>query len=222
VAIWRCRDNGDRANGTHVAAGPMAYVITVKFVDVISASGKRKGVKGKTGNADKAVDYIRSLYAIEKEAEAQGLNDKECYERRKEKAGPVLDEFREWLERTCQFTPPKGLLGGTISYALKQWGRLIRYLEDRGIRPDNNLAEDAIRPFVVGRKNWLFSGHSNVAKASAALYSLIGTAKANNIEPYRYPCCLFERVPSGHSIEDTKPFSRIGLTRPLSPCRDVE
>jgi transposase len=175
-----------------------------KFVEVISASGKRKGVKGRTGNAEKAVDYIARLYAVEKEAKDQRLNAKELFERRNEKAGPVLAEFKEWLEKTYMLTPPKGLLGTAISYALKQWDRLVRYLEDGRIRPDNNLAENAIRPFVVGRKNWLFSGHPNGAKASACLYSLIETAKANNIEPYRYLRCLFERLPSARSKDDYK------------------
>lgn len=121
-----------------------------------------------------------------------------------EKAGPVLKEFKEWLDKTYPLTPPKGLLGSVISYALKQWDRLTRYLEDGRIKPDNNLAENAIRPFVVGRKNWLFSGHPNGAKASATLYSLIETAKANNIEPYRYLRCLFEKLPSARSMDEYK------------------
>jgi transposase len=175
-----------------------------KFVEVISASGKRKGVKGRTGNAEKAVDYIAKLYAVEKEAKDQGLNEKEVFKRRQEKVKPVLAEFKEWLEKTYQMTPPRGLLGGAISYALKQWDRLTRYLEDGRIRPDNNLAENAIRPFVVGRKNWLFSGHPNGARASACLYSLIETAKTNDIEPYRYLRCLFERLPSARTKDDYK------------------
>jgi len=175
-----------------------------KFVDVISASGKRKGVKGRIGNAEKAVDYIAQIYAVEKDAKDQGLNDKQLCERRNEKVGPVLKEFKEWLEKTYLLTPPKGLLGTAISYALKQWDRLIGYLEDGHIRPDNNLAENAIRPFVVGRKNWLFSGHPNGAKASACLYSLIETAKANKIEPYSYLRCLFERLPSASSTDEYK------------------
>jgi transposase len=175
-----------------------------KFVEVISASGKRKGVKGRTGNAEKAIDYIAKLYAVEKDAREQGLNDKELCDKRREKAGPILSEFKEWLEKTYLLTPPRGLLGGAISYALKQWDRLTRYLEDGRIRPDNNLAENAIRPFVIGRKNWLFSGHPNGAKASACLYSLIETAKANNIEPYRYLRFLFEKLPTARSTDDYK------------------
>lgn len=175
-----------------------------KFVEVISASGKRKTLKGRTGKAEKAIDYIAKLYAVEKDAREQGLNDKELCDKRREKAEPVLKEFKKWLEKIYSLTPPKGLLGSAISYTLKQWERLIRYLEDGRIRLDNNLAENAIRPFVVGRKNWLFSGHPNGAKASAALYSLIETAKANNIEPYRYLRFLFEKLPTARSTDDYK------------------
>lgn len=73
---------------------------------------------------------------------------------------------------------------------------MVVYLEDGRLRPDNNLAENAIRPFAVGRKNWLFSGHSRGANASAAIYSLMETAKANGLEPYRYLRYLFEHLPA--------------------------
>ena len=91
-----------------------------------------------------------------------------------------------------------------IAYALKQWDRLVVYLEDGRLRPDNNLAENAIRPFTVGRKNWLFSGHPRGADASAAIYSLIETAKANGLEPYRYLRHLFEHLPAATSDAQRK------------------
>jgi transposase len=96
------------------------------------------------------------------------------------------------------------LFGKAVSYKLKQWRRLIRYIEDSCLRPDNNLAENAIRPFVLGRKNWLFSGNPLDAKASAALYSLIETAKANGLEPYSYLRFLFERLPLANSTPEFK------------------
>jgi transposase len=116
----------------------------------------------------------------------------------------VLDEFNSWLEKRFAQTPPKGLVGKAIAYALNQWPRLIIYLEDGNLRPDNNLAENAIRPFVVGRKNWLFSGHPRGAEASACLYSLIETAKANRLEPYLYFRFLFDRLPFAASEHDFK------------------
>jgi len=83
-------------------------------------------------------------------------------------------------------TPPKGLLGKAVAYTLNQWHRLVGYIEDGNASIDNNMAENSIRPFVVGRKNWLFCGTPEGAQASALLYSLIETAKANKLEPYAY------------------------------------
>ena len=108
------------------------------------------------------------------------------------------------MDNNYNRTPPKGLLGKAISYTLKQWDRLIAYLDDGILKPDNNVAENAIRPFVVGRKNWLFSGNPIGAKASATMYSLIESAKANNLEPYRYLRFLFETLPFSQSDDDYK------------------
>lgn len=162
-----------------------------KFMEVIKAkSGKKK-----TGVADKAINIISSLYRIEKQAREEKLSSDAIYRLRQEQAKPVLEKFHPWLLIKSGITPPKGLLGRAIQYTLNHWDRLIRYLEDGRLRPDNNLAENAIRPFVIGRKNWLFSGSPNGARASSALYSLIETAKANGLEPYRYLRYLFARLP---------------------------
>jgi transposase len=175
-----------------------------KFVDIVKASGKRKSVKGRTGNTEKAIEYIRKLYAIESSCKEKGLDYQRIYEERQNHARPILDDFKVWLDEISPKTPPKGLLGKAVSYTLGQWDRLVRYIDDGRIRPDNNLAENAIRPFVVGRKNWLFSGHPKGAKASATLYSLIETAKANDLEPYSYLRYLFDRLPHAKSEEDYK------------------
>ena len=123
---------------------------------------------------------------------------------RAEKSRPILDKLKALLDARIATTPPKSLLGRAISYALKQWDRLVVYLEDGRLRPDNNLAENAIRPFAVGRKNWLFSGHPRGADASATLYSLIETAKANGLEPYRYLRHLFELLPAATTAPQRK------------------
>ncbi|EFL49715.1 putative transposase orf3 for insertion sequence element [Solidesulfovibrio fructosivorans JJ]] len=83
-------------------------------------------------------------------------------------------------------------------------GRTLWGVEDGRLRPDNNLAQNAIRPFAVGRKNWLFSGHPRGADASATLYSLIETAKANGLEPYRYLRHLFEHLPAANTDAQRK------------------
>ena len=95
-------------------------------------------------------------------------------------------------------------MGEAINYTLNLWNKLIVYLEDGRLPIDNNLVENAIRPFVIGRKNWLFSYSENGANSSAALYSLIETAKANAKDPYKYLKELFEKLPSAKTNEDYK------------------
>jgi len=163
-----------------------------KFVDVVKAD-KASKKSGKMRAADIALKHIRKLYAIEKEA--KDLTAEERFQLRQEKAKPVLDNFGLWLRETYPKTPPKGELGKAIYYSLQQWQRLNVYLEDGRLRPDNNLAENAIRPFVIGRKNWLFSGSPAGAHASATLYSLVETAKLNKLEPYSYMRYLLEKIP---------------------------
>lgn len=167
------------------------------FIKVIDARGK--GAKGKPGSAEVALDFIGQLYRIEKASRATGLLPPEIQSFRKERAEPVLEKFRDWLQKRAPQTPPRGLLGKAINYTLSRWPKLIRYLENGHITPDNNAAENAIRPFVVGRKNWLFAGHPNGANAAATLYSLIETTKACGLDPYRYLRFLFEKIPSAHS-----------------------
>jgi len=175
-----------------------------KFHDLVQARQKHSRHNSKTGSGDVALKYIRKLYMIESVAKQQSLSADQIRSLRQEQARPILDEFKGWLEERFVQTPPKGLLGKAIAYALHQWPRLIIYLEDGQLRPDNNLAENAIRPFVVGRKNWLFSGHPRGANASACLYSLIETAKANGLEPYLYFRFLFDRLPFADSEDDFK------------------
>jgi transposase len=171
-----------------------------KFHEVLQAASppvaKRKLA------AEEALDFIKSLYRIEKEARAKELSVPELYELRQQQAQPVLEEFKSWLKEKAPLTPPGGLLGKAIGYTLNQWSRLIAYLQDGRLRPDNNLVENAIRPFVVGRKNWLFSGHPRGASASAFLYSLIETAKANGLKPYLYMRYLFDQLPLAKTEED--------------------
>jgi len=169
-----------------------------KFHDVVQAS---KG-QAKRGYANEALETIGKLYGIEKFADQRGMTLEERRQVRQEKAVPILEEFKEWLTRLSLQTPPKGLFGKAVNYALNRWSSLIRYTEEGLLRPDNNLAENAIRPFVVGRKNWLFSGHPRGAEASAAIYSLIETAKANGLQSYFYLRFLFENLPMASSEED--------------------
>jgi transposase len=175
-----------------------------KFMEALKARGKVQKGKKKAGSAEVALEYIGKLYAVEQSAQARQLNSEQLSQERQNKSRPILEEFRQWLEKKALQTPPGGLVGTAVSYALGQWDRLVVYIRDGRLQADNNLAENAIRPFVVGRKNWLFSATPAGADASAAVYSLIETAKANNLEPYWYLRYLFEKLPSAKTTEDYK------------------
>ncbi|WP_025322996.1 IS66 family transposase [Deferrisoma camini] len=179
-------------------AGCMAHSRR-RFVEAQKATG---GSRGKTTAAHWAVGRIRKLYAIERRAQAQGLEGEALVRERRKHALPVLEELKAWLDKKALQVVPKSLLGKAVHYTLGQWPRLVAYVDHAFLTPDNNLAENAIRPFVVGRKNWLFSATPAGAKASAALYSLIETAKANGLEPYRYLKHVFEHVPQASTRED--------------------
>jgi len=153
-------------------------------------------------SAQVALNYIGKLYKIEHKADALKLSFDERKELRQKEAVPILEKFKEWLERKVDQVPPKSLLGKAIYYTLGQWDRLERYVENGILTLDNNLAENAIRPYVVGRKNWLFNDTPYGAFASATLYSLIETAKANGLEPYWYFRYLFEHLPRAGSNPD--------------------
>ncbi len=169
-----------------------------KFVEAQKAAGKQS----KTGKADMAVNMIAKLYAIEKEAKP--LSPEDRYTLRQGKAVPQLEKIRAWLDKTLHSTLPKGLLGKALGYLDKNWEKLTVYTQDGRLNIDNNRAENAIRPFVVGRKNWLFSATVSGAKASANLYGLIETAKANGLEPYQYLRRVFELLPRAESAEDVE------------------
>jgi len=174
-----------------------------KFVAVTKAAGTKKG-SPPTGKATTALKYISKLYKIEKQAKELCLSPEQIAEKRRKEAAPILKEFKKWLDAAVDKVPPKSLLGKAIGYTLSQWHRLIRYTESGLVKPDNNAVENAIRPFVVGRKNWLFNCTPEGAAASACIYSLIETARANGLEPYWYLKYLFENLPESMTEDDFK------------------
>ena len=110
--------------------------------------------------------------------------------------------MRKWLDRSLVTTAPGTALGKAFTYLDNQWSRLIGYLDDGAYPIDNNRAENAIRPFVIGRKNWLFSQSMRGASASANLYSVIETAKANGIDPCAYLKQVFTQLPQAQNVDD--------------------
>jgi transposase len=177
---------------THV--GCMAHARR-KFDEAVKAQGKNQS----SGNARRGLALIRKLYRVEKQA--RKLEPEARHEHRQRHARPVLDEMRSWLDEALPQVPPTSATGKALNYLHNEWGKLIRYLEDGRLEIDNNGAENAIRPFVLGRKNWLFSASVKGVKASANLYSLIETAKANGLEPYAYLRYLFTELPKAETVE---------------------
>ncbi len=159
-----------------------------KFLEADKASKKSK-------SALEGIKHIKKLYALENDLRSKKLSPEDFLEQRKSKAEPILDAFKRWLDKRSENLLPESALGKAVHYALNQWNYLIRYLESPYLTPDNNASENAIRPFVLGRKNWLFSGNPKGADSSCGMYSLIETAKQNNLNPYDYLHYVFSKVP---------------------------
>ena len=159
----------------------------------------RKVAADTPSRASIALDYIGQLYGIERAIKE--LAPEERLTVRTQRAGPIMACFNHWLHDTAPHVLPQSALGKAVHYTLGQWPKLARFLNDGVIPLDNNRCENAIRPFVIGRKNWLFSDTPAGATASANLYSLIETAKANGIEPHGYLTHLYTKLPTARTVE---------------------
>jgi transposase len=153
---------------------------------------------GGGGGAEAALAQIKGLYTVEAELRKklrEGAIDAATFQsERKERSLPILDAFHQWLEKEQGQVLSSSKLGEAVAYTLNQWLKLIRYLEEAELTPDNNACERSIRPFVMGRRNWVLSGSPSGAESSCRLYSLIETAKANGKNPYEYLKKVFEQA----------------------------
>ena len=160
----------------------------------------------KAGIGKAGLDWIWRLYAIERDLRKdlnEGKFSREQFKRdRIEKTDPVFRDFKAWLLTESLKVLPSGLAGKAISYALGQWDTLVRYTAHADLTPDNNAAENGIRPFVLGRKNWMICGSPDGATYASLFYSLIETAKANEIDPFNYLMTLFHFAPSTKSATE--------------------
>jgi len=162
-----------------------------KFEESLPKGEGRKGSKAETG-----FEYCNRLFKLEEEW--SDLSHKERYEKRLEKATPLLDEFWAWISTLNALEGSN--FGKAVTYARNQKEALMNFLLDGGVEISNNRAENAIRPFVTGRKNWLFSDTSRGAQASATVYSIIETAKANKLNPYMYLVHLLTQLPNQKAL----------------------
>jgi transposase len=172
---------------------------------ILPADQKDKPVAAKVGLA-----YCNKLYTIEHRLKDASFTER--YEKRLELSKPLLDEFYTWLIRQRQHTLPKSTFGQAITYCLNQWDVLNTFLLDGRLEIDNNSTERSVKNFVIGRKNFLFSNTPRGAGGSAIMYSIIETAKENNLKPYNYLQYLFEQLPNINTddeaaIENLMPWS---------------
>ena len=156
-------------------------------------------------HANEAICQIKAIYKIEEEIRANNraleaagepIDYDKMKARRQEEALPLLTKLHAWLLDLQPKAPPQGPLGKAIHYSLNNWSRLILYAEDGRLNIDNNPVENIIRPFAIGRKNWLFCGNHKGASAAALIYSLIESAKANHLKPFEYLKYLLTHIKS--------------------------
>lgn len=157
--------------------------------------------------AQQGLAFCNQLFAIEREL--KDLTPEERHEVRQKQSRPVLDAYLVWLRQQRSRTLPKSLLGEAIGYSLNQWEKLTAFLLDGRLEIDNNRSERSIKPFVIGRKNWLFANTPRGAKASATIYSVIETAKENGLNPFKYLMHLFEQLPQLPDLHDTDALDRL-------------
>ena len=170
-----------------------------KFVEASRAAPAKKKAS-QVSKADVAIGKIRKLYRIEEKVKELPVDQKQ--QRRQELSVPLLDDLKVWLEQNVSQVPKDSLTYKAMQYTLNQWELLTGYCDDGKLNISNALAENAIRPFALGRKNCLFSDTSRGAKASATCYSLIETAKANNLEPYQYLRHVLSHIAEAKTVED--------------------
>lgn len=159
----------------------------------------KNGKKKPENTALEVLQNIALLYKIEDEI--KGLPPDKKYEMRQMQSKPIIEQLKEWLDKYSLEILPSSPLGKAISYALEQWSKLVVFLENGNIAIDNNFIERRIRPFTIGRNNWMFSVSQSGAEASAIFYSLIETAKLNGICPFDYLTIVFKELAKDNTLE---------------------
>ena len=162
----------------------------------IAKSNKGRGI------AKEAMRYFKELYKIEREAKDKQMSPEQRYLLRQEKAKPLLDEFNAWIDKIFPTVLPQSSLGKAVNYCINHRDGFMRYLDDGRLEIDNNLTEQQIKPFVIARKNFLFSDSVAGAQALCLHFGLIRTAKLHGLDPYHYYVMLLKSLPHCKNVED--------------------
>jgi transposase len=160
--------------------------------------------------ANEAIEYyIRQVFAVETTIETLRAQNEPRGETlplatvlalRQDRSKPILEKFKEWVEKLLPGTPPNSALGKALSYTIGQWPKLVLHLEHPDLPAHNNFAERQNKQYALGRKAWLFVYDKVGAQASANLLSLVLTCRANDVPPFDYLCYLFERLPTATTL----------------------
>jgi transposase len=159
------------------------------------------------------VDYVRPVYQVEERikvlraehaARGEVLPLDVARALRQEKSKPILEKFKAWVDELLPRTPPNSALGKALGYTSRQWPKLVRHLDHPEIPVDNNYIERQIKSYATGRRAWLFAYDAAGAQASANLYSLVMTCRANEVEPYAYLNYLFEHLLAASTVEQVE------------------
>lgn len=170
------------------------------FHEALQALPKEQ--RGPDQLAARFIALIGKLYQVEAQARREGIDANELGNRCQRESVPVLSEIEALLLVNLHAVLPRSQMGKALHYLAAQWSKLKRYVEDGRYSIDNNAQENAIRPFCVGRRNWLFADTVAGANASANLYSLLQTCQVNGIDGYRYLRALFIALPKAQTVDD--------------------
>lgn len=176
---------------THVACWAHARRY---FVDVAKASKKE-------GLAHQVVKLIANLYHLERELKDKEATPEIVFIRREQEAKPVLAKIRTLLDEAQFKVPPKSPLGTAVFYSMNHWDALNAYLQDGRLEIDNNKSERSIKPFVIGRKNWLFHGNDVGAQAGSILFSLIETCKQHKVDVFSWLKYVLANIHHAETVE---------------------
>jgi transposase len=163
--------------------------------------------------AHRALVYFRQLYLLERELAE--VNDDQRRTLRRERALPILVEFKAWLDEQSQVMVPKTEIADAVRYSLNQWDAFVRYCDEGWLLIDNTRSERALRPIAIGRRNWLFFGSDGGGRTGAILYSLVASCKANRVHPYQYLQDVYRRLPEIREDQSLLPLLR-------AACEQVE